>query len=218
MLNLPASAAFNRRIPKQKFYEELPLTPALRRVFVGQINAIWWRSKIAPATANLAPGRTVTELEVFELQLAQPSLDEGVLRAIDKRIPYPILYLLTCDGRCQAWIGYQPAGQAGAQVYYHTAWQPQEDLMLELRGLDTDAAYENFVRQIAGGALNAPATEPLQQSIARDQRRRALEKQIAVLQNKIRREKQLNRQVELNQKLKELRKEYELYAKSNELI
>lgn len=210
MLNLPASAAFNRRIPKQKFYEELPLPPALRRVFVGQINAIWWRSKIAPATANLAPGRTVTELEVFELQLAQPSLDEGVLRAIDKRIPYPILYLLTCDGRCQAWIGYQPAGQAGAQVYYHTAWQPQEDLMLELRGLDTDAAYENFVRQIAGGALNAPATEPLQQSIARDQRRRALEKQIAVLQNKIRREKQLNRQVELNQELKRLRKEHKI--------
>lgn len=209
MLNLPASTAFDRRIPKQKFYKELPLTPALRRVFVGQINAIWWRSKIAPATANLAPGRTVTELEVFELQLAQPSLDEGVLRAIDKRIPYPILYLLTCDGRCQAWIGYQPAGQAGAQVYYHTAWQPQEDLMLELRGLDTDAAYENFVRQIAGGALNAPATEPLQQSIARDQRRRALEKQIAVLQNKIRREKQLNRQVALNGELKRLRKELE---------
>lgn len=213
MLNLPASAAFNRRIPKQKFYEELPLTPALRRVFVGQINAIWWRSKIAPATANLAPGRTVTELEVFELQLAQPSLDEGVLRAIDKRIPYPILYLLTCDGRCQAWIGYQPAGQAGAQVYYHTAWQPQEDLKLELRGLDTDAAYENFVRQIAGGALDAPATEPLQQSIARDQRRRALEKQIAVLQNKIRREKQLNRQVELNGELKRLRKELETNGK-----
>lgn len=209
MLNLPASAAFNRRIPKQKFYEELPLTPALRRVFVGQINAIWWRSKIAPATANLAPGRTVTELEVFELQLAQPSLDEGVLRAIDKRIPYPILYLLTCDGRCQAWIGYQPAGQAGARVYYHTAWQPQEDLKLELRGLDTDVAYENFVRQIAGGALDAPAAEPLPRSIARDQRRRALEKQIAVLQNKIRREKQLNRQVELNGELKRLRKEME---------
>ena len=213
MLNLPASAAFNRRIPKQKFYEELPLTPALRRVFVGQINAIWWRSKIAPATANLAPGRAVAELEVFELQLAQPSLDEGVLRAIDKRIPYPILYLLTCDGRCQAWIGYQPAGQGGARVYYHTAWQPQEDLMLELRGLDTDAAYENFVRQIAGGALNAPAAEPLQQSIARDQRRRALEKQITVLQNKIRREKQLNRQVELNGELKRLRKELETNGK-----
>lgn len=81
--------------------------------------------------------------------------------------------------------------------------------MLELRGLDTDAAYENFVRQIAGGALNAPATEPLQQSIARDQRRRALEKQITVLQNKIRREKQLNRQVALNGELKRLRKELE---------
>ena len=209
MLNLPASTTFNRRIPKQKFYEELPLTPALRRVFVEQIHAIWWRSKIAPATANLAPGRAVTELEVFELQLARPSLDEGVLRVIDRRIPYPIVYLLTCDGQCQAWIGYQPTGQGGARIYYRTAWQPQEDLNLELRGLDTDAAYENFVRQIAGGALNAPAAEPLQQSIARDQRRRALEKQIAALQNKIRKEKQLNRQVELNGELKRLRKELE---------
>ena len=61
---------------------------------------------------------------------------------IDKRIPYPILYLLTCDGQCQAWIGYQPAGQGSARIYYHTAWQPQEELNLELRGLDTDAAYE----------------------------------------------------------------------------
>ena len=209
MLKLPASTAFNRRIPKQKFYEELSLTPALRRVFVEQIHAIWWRNKIAPATANLAPGRTVTEIEVFELQLAQPSLDEGILRLIDKRIPYPILYLLTCDGRCQAWIGYQLAGQGGARVYYHTAWQPQDDLNLELRGLDTDAVYENFVRQIAGGALDAPAAEPLPQSVARDQRRRALEKQVAALQNKIHKEKQLNRQVELNGELKRLRKELE---------
>ena len=209
MLKLPASTAFNRRIPKQKFYEELPLTPALRRAFVEQIHAIWWRNKIAPATANLAPGRAATEIEVFELQLAQPSLDEGVLRLIDKRIPYPILYLLTCDGRCQAWIGCQTAGLGSARVYYHTAWQPQEDLNLELRGLDTDAVYENFVRQIAGGALDAPTAEPLPQSIARDQRRRALEKQIAALQNKIRKEKQLNRQVELNGELKRLRKELE---------
>lgn len=89
MLNLPASAAFNRRIPKQKFYEELPLTPALRRVFVGQINAIWWRSKIAPATANLAPGRTVTELEVFELQLAQPSLARACCVRLTSGSPTP---------------------------------------------------------------------------------------------------------------------------------
>lgn len=154
-------------------------------------------SPIAKHKEDLTPGRTVTKREVLELQLAQPSLGEGVLHVIDKRIPYPILYLLTGDGRCQAWIGYQPAGQGGARVYYHTAWRPQEDLNLELRGLDTDAAYENFVRQIAGEALDAPAAEPLQQTIARDQRRRALEKRIAALQNKICKEKQLNRQVEL---------------------
>lgn len=43
---------------------------AKREFYIPRLNrerSIWWRSKIAPATANLAPGRTVTELEVFEL-------------------------------------------------------------------------------------------------------------------------------------------------------
>ena len=33
MLGFPASTEFNKRIPKQKFYENLEVSPALRRVF-----------------------------------------------------------------------------------------------------------------------------------------------------------------------------------------
>ena len=44
MLNLPAATEFNRRIPKQKFYENLPVTPAIKRVFVEQIRTVWWRN------------------------------------------------------------------------------------------------------------------------------------------------------------------------------
>ena len=66
MLGLPKSTEFNRRIPKQKFYENLTVSPALKRVFVEQIRVIWWRNKIAPSTTNLAAGETVTEIEVFD--------------------------------------------------------------------------------------------------------------------------------------------------------
>ena len=41
MLGLPKSTEFNRRIPKQKFYENLTVSPALNRVFVEQIKVIW---------------------------------------------------------------------------------------------------------------------------------------------------------------------------------
>ena len=86
MLGLPKSTEFSRRIPKQKFYENLTISPALKRIFVEQIRVIWWRNKIAPSTMNLAAGETVTEIEVFEVCLSAPQLDEAVLRQIDNLI------------------------------------------------------------------------------------------------------------------------------------
>ena len=70
-----------------------------------------------------------------------------------------------------------------------------------------DAVYENLVRQIAGDALQADAGESLQDSVERDEKRRQLEKQIAALEVKMRREKQLNWQMEINAELKKLKKE-----------
>ena len=107
MFGLPRSTEFNKRIPKQKFYENLTVSPALKKVFVDQIRVIYWKNKIAASTVNIAPGSDVTELEVFEVQLNQPSLDESVLRQIDKEIPYHIVFVLSHGGKYQAWIGYK---------------------------------------------------------------------------------------------------------------
>ena len=59
---------------------------------------------------------------------------------------------------------------------------------------------------MAGDSLAPSGGEPLQDSVERDLRRQQLQKQIAALENKIRKEKQFNRQVELNAELKKLRK------------
>lgn len=214
MLGLPKSTEFNRRIPKQKFYENLTVSPALKRIFVEQIRVIWWRNKIAPATMNLAAGETVTEIEVFEVCLSAPQLDEAVLRQIDKEIPYHILFLLEYEGKYQAWTAYKEAAGSGTSAfkvgsYYHTDWMEEAALSLKLDGLNTDKVYENFVRQIAGEALTSGAGETLKESVERDKRRQELQKQIAALQVKVWRERQLNKQVQLNAELKRLKKELE---------
>ena len=124
MIGLPKSTEFNRRIPKQKFYENISVSPTLKRVFIDQIKVIYWRNKVAATTMNLAAGATVTELEVFEIKLNGQQLDEAVLRQIDKEIPYHILFLLEYDGKYQAWIGYKEAAVTGSNAfkvgtYYH---------------------------------------------------------------------------------------------------
>lgn len=215
MLGLPKSTEFNKRIPKQKFYENLTVSPTLKRSFVDQIRIIYWANKIAPSTLNLAEGKNVTEIEVFHIRLNQETLDENVLKQIDREIPYHILFILEQDGRYKAVIGYKEAASSGKAAfkvdrYYQTEWMPEEKLSVYLDGLNIDTVYENFVRQIAGDVLQAATPhESLKESVARDDRRDALQKQINKLQAKIRKEKQLNRQMEMNAELKKLRRELE---------
>ena len=212
MLGFPVSTEFNKRIPKQKFYDNLDVSTTLRRVFVDQIRLVYWRNKLAASTLNIAAGEVVSEVEVFEVRLNEPKLDEAVLKQIDKEIPYHILFILTCDGKAQAWIGYKEAAASGSNAfkvnrYYHTHWMPEDELQLRIDGLNMDTVYESLVRQIAGDKLQAESGESLKESVERDEKKKLLEKQIAAWESKMRREKQLNRQMEMNAELKRLRKE-----------
>ena len=214
MINLPKSTEFNKRIPKQKFYEKLNVTPALKRSFIDQIKTVIWRNKIAESTINIAPGKAVTEIEIFEIQLNSSELDTDVLKLIDKEIPYHIVFILSFDGKYQAWTAYKEEAASGnsafkVDTYYHTEWLEEEKLPLKADGLDIDRVYENFVRQIAGDALKNVNDESLKESVEREKRREQLKKQIAVLETKIRKEKQFNKQVEMNGQLKRLKKELE---------
>lgn len=213
VLGLPVSTEFNKRIPKQKFYENIAVTPAMKKAFVEQIRIIYWRNKIATTTLNLAAGEQVTEIEVFEVRLSAPELDESVLRQIDREIPYHILFLLEYEGKYRAVIGYKEAvvGKTAFKVnrYYSTDWMDEDDLPVHLEGLTLDAVYENFVRQIAGDVLGAGESTSLKDSVEQQKQREQLEKQIVALEAKIRKEKQLNRRMEMNTELKKLRKRHD---------
>lgn len=205
MLGLPKSTEFNKRIPKQKFYENLDISPALKRVFVEQIKLIYWRNKLAVSTLNIAAGETVTEIEVFEVRLNEPLFDEAVLKQIDKEIPYHILFILTCDGKAQAWIGYKEASASGKAAfkvnkYYHTDWMAEDGLKLRIDGLNMDAVWDNFIIQVGGVELEQGNS--LDEQIAADERRQKIEKEIAKLEKQARNEKQPNKKFELVQQIK----------------
>ena len=205
MLGLPVSTEFNKRIPKQKFYENIAVIPAMKKAFVEQIKIIYWRNKIAATTLNLAAGEQVTEIEVFEMRLSAPELDESVLRQIDREIPYHILFLLEYEGKYRAVIGYKEAatGKTAFKVdrYYSTDWLDEDDLPVHLDGLSLDAVYENFVRQIAGEVLADKNGTTLKESVEQQKQREQIEKQTATLEAKIRKEKQPKKKFELVQKL-----------------
>ena len=209
MLGLSASTELNRRIPKQKIYGKCEPSPALKKAFSAQIASIHWRNKIAPEVLNLAAGKEVQELEVFELTLHDGQVDEAVLRLIACAIPYHILFVLVWEDRMRLAVAYKEmpdATSAGGRVErdYHTDWLPVGEVVLRLEGLSMDAVYENLVRRIAGEALGDVRTSTLRESVAEQGRRERIEKQIAALEAKIRREKQPKRKFEFVGQLKNL--------------
>ncbi|WP_196592543.1 DUF4391 domain-containing protein [Pectinatus sottacetonis] len=215
MFGLPKSTEFNKRIPKQKFYENISVTSALKKSFVEQVKTIVWKNKLAPATLNVAGGQIVQELQIFEVRLNQMMIDENILRQIDKAISYHILYLLEYEGKYQACIAYKEISESGISglkenQYYHTEWSIEEKLSLRLDGLGLDDIYSSYVRQIAGSQLQVcESGESIKKSVERSQKKAKLEKQIKSLEGKICREKQLNRKMQWNAELKRLKIEWE---------
>lgn len=220
MLSLPKSTEFNKRIPKQKFYENLAITPELKRAFMDQISVIHWRNKLATTTLNVGHGEHVIELEIFEIKLNQQSLDMKILQLIDKEIPYHILYLLEYKGEYQAWIGYKETTDVNGGVYrinnyYCTEWLPLDQLPVRLDGLNMDSIYDGFIRQVAGVRLDCAGENgigvkvSIKDAIDRDNVCQKLIKQITVLESKMKNEKQFNIQMKLNTEIKKLKMELE---------
>jgi len=203
MLSLPQSTEVNRRVAKEKLYANANLTSKLRDIIRDQIEAIYWRNKLADSTFNVSAGENVSELHVFEIQLRQRYLDKRVLTVIGKAIPYKILFVLTFEGEAQVWIEAE-------ETFYKTDWQPVDNLLFKFEGLNLDTVYENLARQIARGRLGDSGDISI--AVDSDMRRQKLEREIAAIEKKMLREKQFNRQVEIYAELKRLRVELEILS------
>ena len=154
----PKSTEFNKRIPKTKFYEHIELGRKIKDSFVQDIDSIIWANKIAPSTVNIAAGEKVTEIQVFRIILKQSDFNKDVLKTIDEQIPYHILFIVCYRDKEQAWIGYKEQSGSESRAfkvdsYYHTAWQKPEEMELAIEGLNMDAVYESFVKQISASTI-----------------------------------------------------------------
>lgn len=200
MLGLPRTTQVNRRVAKEKLYQNATLAPQTREMIKDQIDSVFWRNKLADSTMAISAGETVAEIQIFEIQLRQRELDKRVLPAIAKAIPYKILFILVFGDEAQVWI-------EASGTFYNTDWQPLGGFMLKFDGLNLDAVYENLARQISGGRLGTDGD--IEEAVDRDKQRQRLERDIVALEKKLLREKQFNKQVELNGELKRLKKELE---------
>jgi hypothetical protein len=210
----PAAAKFGSRVPKEKLYEHGNISSALRDKFVSQVQRITWAYKLAESTINLPGNTSVREIQVFQIETKTGDVADQVLSAIDKAVPYPLIFEITRvtagEPRVRMVAAYKQlsSGNSKLSAYYSTGWllaDTQRQSLPTAIGLPT--LYAAILEPLM--PLTVRPGEEMSEVVDRLEVLRKIEREITALERKLRSEPQLNRKIELRRILKTRQHEIE---------
>jgi len=197
---LPKEALVDKFIAKSKFYEKTALSPKLQKDFVDKIQKITWKYKLAESTVGITKAGKVTEIQIFEIELKEERIPHNLLKVIDKAIPYPILYCFVHQASVAYGISLK---DSNSENYYFSDWNEEKNF--DFSGLDLEKVYQKLIKSFIREEVQNQSS--FAEIIQIDSKIKALENEIAILENKISKEKQFNRKVEINKLLLERKKQ-----------
>lgn len=155
----PQAAKFGRVIPKNKIYEHADARAALKERFVAEVDQITWAYKLAPETINLGGSDAVPEIQVFQVKQRGDTLSEDVLRAMDRAIPFPILFELVYGAKRRTVASFKRPNEGGKSKWVNRPGFAGEFFVQNLGDVikSVYACVESFLhflrRPIADGAM-----------------------------------------------------------------
>ena len=208
MFIYPKQAEFNRVVPKTKIYEHAKASKRLKQLFVDQVEEIIWKYKLSPETINLPASGSIHEIQVFEIRLRTKEFEPDLLQAIDKAIPFPLVFQLMDKSKACFAVAYKRPSEADSSKwvteglfvtpFYSTPFTEQPlPVTLNLAIL-----YEHMVR--AHIPLAARSGEGLAEQVVRFNELEVKKRAKEQLESRLSQEKQFNRKVELNADLRKI--------------
>ena len=141
------------------------------------------------------------------------AFNEGILKVSDSQIPYFIVYALCLDNKCKLYVGYKEGLKSdhfSVKEYFSSAWLNMEDITLEIKGLNLDEVYENFIKQIGKEKLIIHTdNEDIGSAVERTKQIEKLETEVARLEKKQYTEVQPKRKYEIHERVLKIKEQLE---------
>lgn len=214
MFGLPESTAFDKKIPKQKIYDNADVSNKLKRYCIDVVQEIVWRNKISAAdrgsvgTVALESSDFVREIEVIEIILSDKKVDRDFLERLDKSIPYHTLFIFSCEDESQLWIAYKKINansesfSVSISDYFISDWLESEDISLEIKGLSLDEVYKNWIKKLEPELSSYNATADFSKIIEIHSQITSLNMEKEKLKIKMKKEIQTNRMFAIKEQIK----------------
>ena len=214
LFDYPAKARFGRKIAKSKLYENASVNSKLKDKFINQIDKIIWQYKLAPNTLNLDATDKVPEIQVFDILLKTKEVDQALLEVIDKAIPLPIIFQIYKGNKVKIKAAYKRPSESAnnkwvIESYFESEWL-DIDVAKQLmpQALDLGKLYEQILKSLMPVEVtSSKTTQTLDEQVDKINKINSLQKELDKLSAKYKKEKQRNRQFEINKQIKLKQKE-----------
>lgn len=207
----PHNAYVGTNIPKNRLYQQGKGGAAIEQLFIDEIERITWQFKLSAASLNLQVDEKLPEFQIFHIQARVPQISESILHYIDKQIPSPIIFEIEYRNKITVAAAYKRISLADGNKSVQDRYYFSDDLADTGRQplpfyLKLSDLYAHLIDRLLPLSANANImpSENIQQRLIQAQERQQLQKQIDQLKSRIKKEKQFNRQAELNQQLAHL--------------
>jgi hypothetical protein len=201
--DLPQKAFVDKFIPKSKFFEKAKVNSKIQQEFTDAIARITWVYKLAENTINISGTDSIEELQIFNIQLKNKEIPKNVLKVIDKAIPSAILYTFEFENNFAYGITTKENAE---QRYFFSDWN--KELNFDFSGNTIEHIYQKIIKLFIEDKVGISVKNESFETILEKEKQLAnLEREIISLQNKIRTEKQFNKQVAYNKTLRNKLKE-----------
>ena len=209
MIKFPDSTIVNKVVPKTAFYKHLEVNATIKNHFINDVERLVWAYKFATSTLNVADGKTVHEITVFNVTLKKKECPTDIFVFIDKNLPRHTAFLLSFEDEMCILINFKEAIQGNTNTpfkvtkTYKSQWYKAEDITIMIEGTSLDLIYENMIRQVAGSNISQ-TTGSLKADITFSKEQESLRNAINALKKRIALERQPQKKFMLHKELKEL--------------
>lgn len=192
---LPHTAEVNKALPKKAIFAKFGLKAAQRDRFDADISRMVISHEISSRSIPALASGDITAIYVVSVLLKRKDFDTANLELVYKLIPQRMVIAITLDDQVRFAIYHERL--------FFTPWQPADTAAIPLNGLSLDEVWHNLVTTY--GDITIADGNTLTEQIIADEQRDKLQRQIATLENKMKREKQPRRKFELHQQILKLK-------------
>lgn len=214
LFEYPKKARFGRKIPKSRLYKNASVNNKLKDKFVNQIDKIIWQYKLANNTINLDATVKVPEIQVFDVLIKTTEIDQALLEVIDKAINYPIIFQIHNGNKIKIKAAYKRPSESVnnkwvVESYFESEWLDRTTEKQPMpQALDLGKLYEQILRSLMPAeVINSKTTQNLGEQVDKINLINKLQKELDKLNSRYKKEKQRNRQFEINRRIKQKQKE-----------